>query len=212
MKKNNDNQYQKALKMFKSRKVLMIHEVKKLTGKSLRTTHSRLKQWNALTSYNKNGKYYTLPVIANFNEHGIWSYKGIYFSRHGNLKQTFVYLITNSCRALSSAEIGTILQLSPRSFLSHFSNIPGIIRRKHNGRYLWYATEEQFGQAITGHKAVYSVISDAIGIQILVLCIKNPEIDEMGLVKMLEKQGVVVSLEQITNFLAKHGIEKKSAH
>lgn len=211
MKKNNKNSQNKALSVFATHKVLTVLEIKTLVGKSLRTTYTRLKEWNALRSYNKNGQYYTLPTIAAFNEHGIWSYQEIHFSRYGNLKETFFYLIKNSSYALNSKEIGEILQMNPHSFLSQFINIQGIKRQKFNGRYLWYATEEQFQAVARRNKAVYYAINDAVGIQILILHIKFPELDDQGLVKLLEKQGIFVGIEQVGNFFSKHGIEKKRA-
>ena len=195
--------------LFDLRKILTVQEIKSIIGKSLRTTHSRLKQWNALTSYNKNGRYYTLPQIADFNEHGIWSYQGINFSRHGNLRRTFIYLVTSSHKALNSTEIGHILQMPPHSFLSHFSNIKGINRRKLDGRYFWYIRELQYQNAANPSKIVFTSINDTLGIQILVLCIKHPDLDNIGIVKSLEQQGVIVGEEQIAFFFSSHGIEKK---
>ena len=201
-----------AFNLFRSRKILTVQEVKAIVGKSLRTTRSRLKQWNAITSYNKNGRYYTLPKIADFNEYGIWSFQGIHFSRHGNLKETFINLVTNTYRALNSTEIGHILQMPPHSFLSHFSNIEGIYRRKLNGRYFWYVTELQYQNTANRSKIVFTSIDDTIGIQILVLCIKHPELDEVGIVELLEQQGIIIGIEQIAVFFGLHGIEKKRAH
>jgi hypothetical protein len=90
------------------------------------TARRRLKAWRAYTSYNRNGRYYTLPEIAQFDDMGLWRHQGAFFSKHGNLKQTLVHLVVHSVQGLSGAEFGEILGLQPRSFLSHFRDHPAI--------------------------------------------------------------------------------------
>jgi hypothetical protein len=60
---------------------------------SERTVQRRLKDWGAYTSYNKNGGYYTILDIPQFNKYGIWKHKDIYFSKFGNLKNTVINVV-----------------------------------------------------------------------------------------------------------------------
>ncbi|MEK7275586.1 MAG: hypothetical protein AAB110_10050, partial [Candidatus Desantisbacteria bacterium] len=67
--------------------------------------------------YAQNGRYYTLPDIAIFGEYGLWRYKGVFFSRHGSLKQTIIVLVDNSPAGLTVAEAGQIVGMFLSSFM-----------------------------------------------------------------------------------------------
>ena len=55
---------------------------------SRRTTFRKLKDLDARTSYSHRGSYYTLDALADFDEHGLWSFAGVRFSRAGTLIAT----------------------------------------------------------------------------------------------------------------------------
>jgi hypothetical protein len=82
-----------VIKKFKHKKVVTIVVLAAWLSCSIATARRRLKAWRAYTSYNHNGRYYTLPEIADFDENGLWQYQGVFFSKHGNLKQTLAHLL-----------------------------------------------------------------------------------------------------------------------
>ena len=174
--------------------------------KSVRTTHARLKQWKAISSYNKNGCYYTLPSIARFDQFGLWHYKDIHFSVYGNLKETLISLVEKSENCLDSNQIGQLLKLDSRSFLSHFNNINQLYREKINGRFIYFTTDKvvykQQKQKRTDQKPTKQIcnVKDSVGILLLVERIKNPNLDETNLAKLLRKQGVRIKPEAISIF------------
>jgi hypothetical protein len=83
---------ERILKSFRGRKVLTVEELTRLLKSSAVTARRRLKQWNAYTSINRNGRYYVLPEVAEFDEKGLWNHHMVFFSRHGNLRKTIVKL------------------------------------------------------------------------------------------------------------------------
>ncbi len=205
-----------TLKLLRKNKATTISDIMISLHCSLRTTRSRLKEWGSLSSYNQNGKYYTLPDIAQFNNYGIWRYQHIGFSQHGNLKQTFIYLIKNSQAGLSSNEIGEILSLCPRSFVSHFRDEPAIKREKSDGRYVYFSSEpnifqRQYRNRIRqkSFKTTY-LLESSIAISLLVEKIKHPKLKAAELSKRLKLQGIDISPENILDFFDYHGIEKKT--
>ena len=109
-------------------KVFSIGELASVLTCSIPNARLKLKQWQAYTSYNQNGKYYALPQIPQFNHHGLWRYKDIAFSQYGTLKKTIIHLVTTSPAGLSGKQLGEFLGLSPQSFLHHFRRCPGIYR------------------------------------------------------------------------------------
>jgi len=208
---NND-----VFQAFKKAKVLTIKNLTYILKKSVRTVHARLKQWKTINSYNKNGCYYTLPSIAKFDQFGLWHYKDIHFSKYGNLRETLISLVENSENGLDSNQIGQLLQLDSRSFLSHFKNINQLYREKINGCFIYFSTDkvvyEQQKQKRTEQKPdkQFSSVKDSVGILLLVARIKNPDLEETGLANLLRKQGVRIRPETINNFFCIHGIEKKT--
>jgi len=204
-----------ALQAFERKKVIVIKDLTEILKKSVRTAHSRLKQWGAINSYNMNGCYYTLPSIARFDQFGLWHYRDIHFSKYGNLKETLISLVENSENGLDSNQIGQLLKLDSRSFLSHFNNIKQLYREKINGRFIYFATDKVVYQQQKQKRTVqksgkqFNSVKDSTGILLLVERIKNPDLDEADLAKHLRKQGVRIKPEAISNFFFSHGIKKK---
>ena len=134
---------EKMRKRFRARKVMTLAELAVQMQCSPRTAHRRLKDWGAINSYNKNGRYYVFPSVPTFDSHGLWRYRDIGFSRYGNLTETLIHLVRNSQAGLSAAELGQLLQMHPRSFLWLFRNRPALKREKHQGRFVYFATQSE---------------------------------------------------------------------
>ena len=130
-----------ALKTFRKRKVLTVVEVAGLIRRTIHTARRWLKAWRVHRSYNKNGRYYTLPNVPEFDAHGVWRWRGILFSQYGNLTQTVIELVRRSEAGLVAAELGERLGLAPRSFLSAFADHPQLRREKMQGRFVYYAAD-----------------------------------------------------------------------
>lgn len=68
-----------AVRSFSNMKIATISQLAKWLSCSIPTVRRRLKEWGAYTSYNHNGRYYTLPRTPDFDEHGLWRYQGVFF-------------------------------------------------------------------------------------------------------------------------------------
>lgn len=212
----NPSQDAKTLKIFMKKKVLTIEELSELLGSSLITARRRLKQWKAYTSYNHNGRYYVLPDVVKFDAYGLWRHQDILFSQHGNLKQTVVALIKNSPAGLTGLQIGELVSLEPRSFLSHFRNESQLRREMIEGRFVYFASDKatgtqqkKFRQTPTNQANVRAP-TDAEAVVLLVERIKHPGLPIEGLAKELRKAGYRFSTETIQRFLDSHGLLKKT--
>jgi len=128
-----------VLDIFRKKKVITLDELATLLTCSIPTIRNRLKAWKTYRSYNKNGRYYTLPEVPKFDPYGIWKFKKIFFSQYGNLKQTLVHLVHQSQAGLSAMDMSHILGIAAHSFLSHFKNLPDLEREKHKERYIYFS-------------------------------------------------------------------------
>jgi hypothetical protein len=52
------------------------------------TVFRKLRPLGYLSSYSHRGQFYTLRAIAHFDDDGLWSHDGVWFSRHGTLMGT----------------------------------------------------------------------------------------------------------------------------
>ncbi len=130
---------ERVLSAFQEKKVLTIEELSEIQHCSHITSRRRLKQWGALTSYNQNNRYYTLPTIPVFSKEGLWHYRGVSFSRHGTCKQTVIHFVRRSKMGLSNTELSEILGENPNSLLAHFKEIQGIVKERHGRDVVYFS-------------------------------------------------------------------------
>lgn len=217
MTQESDARIEKARKAFRSKKILKLEEVADLLGASIHTARRRLKEWNALSSYNQNGRYYALPDVPDFDANGLWRCHGVFFSRHGNLKQTVVELVRTSPGGLGGGEMGSLLGLDPRSFLSAFAKHPRLRREKVGGRFIYFSSDEAVydpqRKLRLALNATGRLPSPAEAVSILVEKIKYPTLSYGEISRKLRKQKVSVEPGMIENLFALHGLtEKKTQH
>ena len=208
-----DRTAKKTWKAWRTRKVITIHELAHLLATSLPTARRRLKAWNALTSYNQNGRYYVLPGVPQFDEHGLWHYRDVSFSRYGNLTETLIQLVRHSQAGLSASELGAILRLNPRSFLWLFRNHPDLKRDRREGRFVYFAAKpgiyrQQKERRVT-MEARANLPSNTAAVAVLVEAIKHPEFGIRQLCAHLKRQQVTVSEQDVMNLFSHHGLEPK---
>jgi len=119
--------------LWETKKVLVFKDFIAKMDYTERTVRRHLKKLNVISSFNKNGKYYTLPNIANFNSKGLWFYKGISFSEHGSLVDTISYLVGTSEKGMSAKEIFNLLKTESYSLLNQLEKRSKLHREKFNG-------------------------------------------------------------------------------
>jgi hypothetical protein len=200
----------RVLENFRRQKILTIEQLVRLLKCSVITARRRLKKWQTYTSINKNGRYYTLPQIPVFDQNGLWKYQAVIFSKHGNLKQTIVALITSSPKGLSAVDIGQLVDIAANSsFLSQFKDVPGVKRAKHQGRYIYMSDSPQIYTRQKQQWATIAFPTDAQAVVILVQLIKYPDISIEQLAERVSDQGQLVEPATIRSFLQFHDLLKK---
>lgn len=214
MPRINPERVKSAQSVLQRMKVFSFDQVLGLLSCSIRSGRSQLKQWGTYRSYNQNGRYYAMPCVPRFDEHGLWRCHDIYFSRHGNLKKTIVHLVSDSPSGLTGKQIGDFLGLSPRSFLHHFRDAPGLCRRKHGGVYVYfsdnptrYTTQEQNRLQI--ERLAEPCLCDTDAVMILVAMLKHHGGNIEAIMAMPEIRARKFSAGVIREFLNRHGLLKK---
>jgi hypothetical protein len=198
--------------MLKKKKIFTVDDLSGWLELSVPTVRRRLRSWKAITSYNRNGLYYTLPEIPLFNSNGLWKFREVRFSMHGTLKETVVSLVLASAAGLSSGELGKIIGLDPRSFLSHYRNHPQLCRERNGREFIWFSSDPEIRAKQSEVRYLHSVktLSDSEVVVVLVEFIRHSDLDFPTLCEAVAHHVPQVSSGMLEAFLIKHGLLKKT--
>jgi hypothetical protein len=215
MKVPEDLEYLKGI--YGDKKIMPISELKNRMHVSEITIRRKLKKVGALTSYNKNGMFYTLPHIPEFDALGLWANNDIRFSKHGNMNQTIIQLINHADRGFHAGEIEDLIGYAPHSLLHKLSAKSAIGREKLQGRYVYFSIDKQIWKS---QLRIYTATLQTqysendmpclAAVRLLIEKIKRPKDSLVGLLKILRRDNVKIDESQAKRFFKKHGIEKKT--
>lgn len=201
---------------FRKEKVMTIEQLQTVMPCSITSVRRILKSWKTFTSYNNNGRFYTLPDVPQFNKNGLWWYHHVYFTKHRNLRNTITYLVTRSDKGMSSREIGSVVGLDPSSFMHHFRDSEGIQREKIHGTYIYFSANpdvhtRQKQRSQEHAQTRLNFPSDAESVSLLVQFIKHPRARVEELSAILSREGIHLAPEVVRNFLVHHDVQRKTA-
>lgn len=203
-----------AMDEFSSKKIMTIKQLSKILACSQITAKRRLKKWKALTSINKNSKYYTLPEIPVFDQNGLWKFETVVFSKYGNLKKTIIELIKRSDAGLSGRQLSKLLPIQRNSsMLSQLQYQSEITREKHAGVYVYFSNSQEIYQRQKQQLArllPVKALSTAEVITILTALIKHHNFSSAFIAALPEVKRKKISRAAIDRFMEKHGFIKKT--
>ena len=204
---------QQVLRRFTEEKVLTVPDLMNTLSCSLITVRRRLTEWNVHTSYNKNGRYYTLPSIPAFDRNGIWCYRDVCFSKYGNLKHTVIGLAAKSQAGLTHTELQQIIGMNPKCFMARFSELPGIKKERYRNRIVYFSSDPEAYSAQKRNRfppepSAGALPSDAEAILILVELIHHPDLSIDELIAQLGRKGHTVQREAVVALCDRYRIKK----
>ncbi len=204
-----------TLKVFRKAVILNILELSELHDCSIVTARRYLRRWGAYTSYNKNGRYYVLPDVPDFDDDGLWRFGDVRFSRYGNLKQTILHLIENSPDGIEASAISKLLGFDSHSLLSRLEASSVLRRVKYGNRFIYFSVESNAFKKQTERRQLLpekpsGILSDAAAVLVLVERIKHPKLGLTRLTERLQKQGLAVELPDVRDFFIRYGLLKKT--
>lgn len=207
--------------LFKKNIVLDIDDLMKHTSSSRITVLRNLKEIGYTTSYNRNGKYYTLPEIAKFNDSGIFDHKGILFFKDGGIKELVIKEIDSSEKGYTAEELNNKIRTRVSNQLHQFVRKGLIIRKKYADFYVYYSIDDTTQQKqisnrekelkIPSTKEESEISSEKKTIRILLKIIQNPNAQPQEIGKILRQEGLKISDSFIQNIFEKYDIQKKGS-
>lgn len=134
------------VQLFKTHIILRLNDVMNNMKKSRTSIIRYLNETGYYSSYNCAGEYYTLSMIPSFDEHGLWKYRGAYFSEHGSLRNTAAALVNRSKNGYTHGELKSLLGVRMYNTLLDLTNDGVIGREEHEGEYVYVSREHGCGQ------------------------------------------------------------------
>ncbi len=128
----------RLVELLTKRKIATMSELKTALGTNVDVTVFRkLKTLSYRTSYSHGGSYYTLNEITRFDELGLWSCRGAYFSVHGTLDSTLEALVENSEAGCFASELESTVHVGVKESLLKLVHQNRLTRDKVSGVFLY---------------------------------------------------------------------------
>ena len=127
---------------------------------SPRTVERKLRDIPHHTSYSHGGRFYTLADQPQFDARGLWSFRGIRFSVHGNLLDTAAALVRDSRAGYRVQELDALLQVRCGDALRKLSARARVARERRGGRYWYHAVEPPRGARQRSTRDAWDALED----------------------------------------------------
>jgi hypothetical protein len=128
--------------LFRRRRIATMQEMKAALGTTVDMTVFRnLRELSYRSSYSHRGTFYTLDAVAEFDERGLWTCRGVHFSRFGSLIDTVAQFVTRSECGSFASELAAELQVQVKEPLLKLVTARRVVREEVSGQYLYCAAE-----------------------------------------------------------------------
>ena len=135
---------QTVVSLLREKTVAELDEIRQACGTaSRRTVCRKLVAAGCRSSYSHCGRFYTLDELAAYDEHGLWSYHGVRFSRAGTLLATVVGLVERAPAGCFADELRRIVQITVQNALGQLLRSGRLTREKLDGRFLYCCPQAQ---------------------------------------------------------------------
>ncbi len=134
-------------KLFGSQEIATMPELMKTLGTTAkRTVFPKLNELGYRTSYSHRGSYYALDQYIEFDERGLWSCEGAWFSIHGTLLSTAATFVDGSDCGYFVDELDNVLHVGTRDALRKLVTQALLKRSRLNGEFLYTSGDSKRGR------------------------------------------------------------------
>ena len=159
-------------RFIRKQRIATLGELKTALGSVVDSTVFRkLNELAYRTSYSHRGCYYTLDEIAGFDELGLWSFRSVWFSKHGTLLSSVETLVAASAAGYDINELENVLHVEVKAPLLKLVREQRLAREQLFGRHLYLATDARTRKqqllARQVHEAQPSTLGMGAGVGVL---------------------------------------------
>lgn len=183
-----------------------------------RSVFRRLSLLRYLSSYNHNGRFYTLDDIPDFDSHGLWQHQGVFFSKSGTLNATITRLVEVADAGHTHTELEAVLRVRVHNMLLDLVKRGRIGRELLDGLFLYVSAEQERAAAQIARRRqkpaavvqTVSLSSPTLEIAVLLEVIHGTRLipDPAQVAERLVGKGVQVTCEHVEAIFLKHGLKK----
>lgn len=127
------------------------------------TVFRKLAPLRYLTSYSHRGGFYSLPGIVRFDEQGLWTARGAWFSQHGTLLDTLEALVGKSPAGYHAGELEARLHVPVKDALRELAQQGRVHRSDHAGLYLYTSVARSRRQEQRAARQALTQVEDEEG-------------------------------------------------
>ncbi len=200
--------------LFRSHKILTLAEIKDhLGGISNPTAFRYLKHIPYRTSYNRNGRYYTLHDETKYDSLGLWAHEGVRFSRDGTLTASVSRLVQESPAGYTQRELQEVLSVRVQNILQTLLERSEIRRELVGSVYVYFHPRpdlqgsQKERRLKTVHEKTDAPISNEGIIDILLAVIRHPGSNPAGISRRLRGRCPPIRVKQVRWVLDRYGID-----
>ena len=129
-------------RLLRRRTIATMDELKAALGSSVdMTVFRKLRALAYLASYSHRGKYYALEETAQFDEHGLWDFRGVRFSRFGSLIDTVEAFVARATGGYLACELALQLGVEVKQPLLGLVRAGRLAREEVAERYLYCSVD-----------------------------------------------------------------------
>ena len=211
----NSERYLRLLKAFRIHTVLTWDEMRKVLGNVSEATARRaLRKIPYRTSYNHNGRYYTLFEEGMFDRWGLWSHEGIRVSRDGTLTATVERVVRESEAGWTRRELQELLGVSVQTVLTTLRE-RGKVDRVRVGPAYVYLSAGSAREQLQRRQEMATIMQRRceapleIVVAVLLVLIQHPKSTLSGVVRRLKGHSPPIHLGDVKDVFERYDLEQK---
>jgi len=193
-------------KAFARKKVISKAELLQDCGCSAMTAWRLLRQVGYCRSYNHNARYFTLASTPEFDDHGLWTYQDIRFSKWGTLPETIIAVIEKSPGGMTAQELAEFLRVrNVKPLLTRLILNGRLWREALEGAFVYLTPEQSRHDQQMQHRRTEITVAPRLArlpeppqiIALLVEMIRNPQQTPQHWARRLARNNVPLGTQDI---------------
>jgi len=205
----------RLLTAFRAHPVLTFDEIREvLEGVSEATARRALREIPYRSSYNHNGRYYTLFDERKFDRWGLWSHEDVRVSLDGSLTATVERLIRESGAGWTRRELQELLGVSVQTVLTTLRE-RGMVDRTRVGPAYVYVSAGSAGEQLERRHQMAKLKqrrSEApleVVVAVLLVLIRHPKSTGGEVVRRLKGHSPPIHLEDVEEVFERYDLAQK---
>jgi hypothetical protein len=197
--------------------VLTLQQLCQMFHCSRATILRRLAEHGYYCSYNHSGKFLTIPEVAQFGSHGLWTWKTARFSKYGTLKDTVAALARSSEQGMTHEELAGLLAVRVHNPLLQLVREGTLRRQRIVSAFVYLHAQRQPRSvqvrrrkaALASRLAVAPTSQQTIAT--LLQLIQDPRATREEIVSRCQRGGVPLMPQVVEAIFARYALDKKRA-